>query len=540
MGPAVGPVVALAILEGEGAVTRRRIEPAGRIGHAVHFVVQHLARAIQRQGQRKERSRRLGLGSRDGVVGQRVGEGFAHDFKDVDARPLVGRAGVGQQHKRLRGGRGAIQVVAQRVGAFAEQQRVFLVGIETDLRRVVLIIDAARLLRGPEIAGADARGDHDLRFTRRIDHRVAADLGRQEKRRKLRAGSRHFLEPPDRELVVPGPGVHWDDRPGCRRRGALGEGIDVSCGIIVVPAGNVTGLGITRRRLDAVTHVHRQRQVRHPIGVGVVDRGHRRRGHDRAIPVRIHHRRAAESVPGLDVKRHIPRRAVFHEFDQGPAGLVAAGREVCQQAPADGIDGDLGFRRIVLENHLRQMGGVKLRPRRQTAAGVGHRHRLIAGKCCWPGLGVFAQILRPLERQIRRGGDARVQGLQPVNLDLVGVIVFAFGVVNELAVGQRGGAIERLAGGRRAVERDRWNQIQIACRSSRLPRLELLAEWGRDIDRLGIALGGHHVGPEELAVARPCDLRAEVFHKHAAFQIVSMQGCRAEGVVEPQRAALAG
>ena len=39
VGTAVGPVVALAILEGEGAVTRRRIEPAGRIGHAVHFVV---------------------------------------------------------------------------------------------------------------------------------------------------------------------------------------------------------------------------------------------------------------------------------------------------------------------------------------------------------------------------------------------------------------------------------------------------------------------------------------------------------------------
>ena len=88
-------------------------------------------------------------------------------------------------------------------------------------------------------------------------------------------------------------------------------------------------------------------------------------------------------------------------------------------------------------------------------------------------------------------------------------------MVNELAIGQRGGAIERLAGGRRAVERDRWNQIQIACRSSGLPRLDLLAEWDFDIDRLGIAIGGNHVSPEELAVTGSCDLRTEVFHEHA-------------------------
>ena len=68
VGTAVGPVVALAILESEGIVACRCTGPAGQIRRTDDFVVQYLASVIQRQGQRKQRSRRLGLGPCDGIV----------------------------------------------------------------------------------------------------------------------------------------------------------------------------------------------------------------------------------------------------------------------------------------------------------------------------------------------------------------------------------------------------------------------------------------------------------------------------------------
>ena len=419
---------------------------------------------------------------------------------------------------------------------------MFLIGIVAGLRRIVLIIHAARLLRGPEIAGADAGGDHDLRFCRWINHRVVADLGRQEERSKLRAGRRHFLEPPDRELIAAGQGVHRNDRPCRRSAHALDEGIDVSCGIIVVSTGNVTGLGITVRRLDAVAHIYCHRQIPHAVGVGIVDRAHCWRTIQGAIAVGICHRWAAEFGFRLNVERHIPRRAVCEKFQQGPAGLVTGSAKVRQQPLALDADAHFGFGRIVLKDNLRQVGGVKLRAGGEAAAGVRYRDRFIGGERGRPELEVFAQVFGPLDRQVRRGGpgkDSRVLGIQPVDLNPVRVVIFALGVIDELAVGESGGPVERLATGLRAVERDRWNQIQVACRRSGLPRLELLAERNLDVERLGIAFGGHHIGAEELAVAGARDLRTEVFHKHAAFQIVGVQGRRADGIVKPQRAAFA-
>ena len=273
---------------------------------------------------------------------------------------------------------------------------MFLVGVKAGLSHVVLTIHAPRLLRWSEIPRADARGDHDLRLARWINHRVATDLGRQVKRRKLSAGSSHPLKPPDVELIAARQGIDGNDGSGLGRRCAFGKGINVTLWIIVVAAGNVTGFGIAYWRVDAVADIYRCRQIRHAIGVGIVDRAHRRHGHERTAAIGIGHRRAAKFVLGLDVERHIPRRAVFHKFNQGSASVVAAGREVCQEAPADGVDRDFGLRRIVLVNHLRQVGGIKLRPRRQATSCVGHRHRLIAGKCRRPSMDVFTQILRPL------------------------------------------------------------------------------------------------------------------------------------------------
>ena len=110
-------------------------------------------------------------------------------------------------------------------------------------------------------------------------------------------------------------------------------------------------------------------------------------------------------------------------------------------------------------------------------------------------------------------------------------------MVNELSIGQRRGSVERLAAGLRGVGGQRGNQVRLFWR---IPRRELLAEGHLDIDRLGIALGGDHVGTEELALARAGNLRPKVFDKHAAFEVVGMQGPSARHVVIPQRPAFRG
>ena len=174
---AINPVVSLTVLKGELGVRIRGVGASGRVTSNVHFVIFRLLAASDGQWQCKQRSKRLQLGSRDGVVRQWIVEGFTHDLIDIHARPLVGRAGVGQQHKRFGGGGGIIEVIAKRVGAAGEYQRVFLIGIKTRLGGVILIINAARLLRESEIPRADSRGHHDLRFARRIDDRVFPHFG---------------------------------------------------------------------------------------------------------------------------------------------------------------------------------------------------------------------------------------------------------------------------------------------------------------------------------------------------------------------------
>ena len=171
---------------------------------------------------------------------------------------------------------------------------MFLIGIKTRLGGVILIINAARLLRESEIPRADAGGDHDLRFAHRINHRVFPHFGRQEKRHKLGAGRRHFFEPPHRQLIMTRAAVHWDNGPRHRGRRTLHKRIDVAGWIIDVAPGNVAGPGITYWRLNAVPDVHCHPQIRHAIGIGVVDRAHRFRTVEGSRAVWINHRRAAK------------------------------------------------------------------------------------------------------------------------------------------------------------------------------------------------------------------------------------------------------
>ena len=89
-----------------------------------------------------------------------------------------------------------------------------------------------------------------------------------------------------------GATVHWDNSPRHRGRRTLHKRVDIASRIIDVARGNVTSLGITYWRLDAVPYVHRHPQILHPVGVGVMDGTHRLRTDERTAAVRINHRRA--------------------------------------------------------------------------------------------------------------------------------------------------------------------------------------------------------------------------------------------------------
>ena len=196
-----------------------------------------------------------------------------------------------------------------------------------------------------------------------------------------------------------------------------------------------------------------------------------------------------------------------------------------------------------MENHLRQMRRIKLRPGADSAAAVGHRHRLEFRECR-PDLGVLAQVLRPADRQIRRGRrrqvvDRRVFFFQPVDDDLVGIVVFAFGVIDQRTVGQGGGAIERLAHVR-TVKNNRGQQLVVAILGRLLAGPELLAQLGLDGCRFGHHFNVDNVGTQKLVHAGAAALLQgpEVFDKDPAFQIVGVQRGLAVAVVEPQRARL--
>ena len=146
---AIGPVVALAVAESETAVGRRRVGTRGEVGSSRNFIVEHIATGIERGWQGGQRHWRLGLGACDRIVGQRVGEVRAHHFVGVDARPQVGRVGIGQQDKRRRSFGSVVQVIAQRIGATRHHQGVFLIGIKADLGAIVLDVEAAQLLGRP-------------------------------------------------------------------------------------------------------------------------------------------------------------------------------------------------------------------------------------------------------------------------------------------------------------------------------------------------------------------------------------------------------
>ena len=107
-------------------------------------------------------------------------------------------------------------------------------------------------------------------------------------------------------------------------------------------------------------------------------------------------------------------------------------------------------------------------------------------------------------------------------------------MVNQRAIGQGGGAVERLAGIAGVGHQGRLQQIISGLRGA-LTRQQLLAERGLDHDRFHPLAHAHHIRTEEFAGTSADILRAEVFHKHHALLVVGAQARAAVAVVIPQR-----
>ena len=357
---------------------------------------------------------------------------------------------------------------------------------------------------------------------------------------ELVARRRYFLEPPDGELVLTGQCVDRDDGSLFSSRDAAArKGVDITGGVVIVAAGDVTGDRVTGRWLDALPDRHSGGEIEHAVGVHIIDGGDRRRGGERTIAVWIRQGWTAEQALRLDVERHIPRHAAGGEFEQGAAGLVAGAAEVRQQTLGGDVEGNLGLGRIVLENDGRRVGRIEDRTDGHAAAEIGHCDRLVVGQTGGPDLGVFGRDLGPADahaRSRRRGEemDSQVLRLHPVDVDVVRVGIGALRMVNQRAIGQGGGAVERLAGIAGVGHQGRLQQVIPGLRGA-LARQQLLAERGLDHDRFHPLAHAHHIRTEKFAGAGADILRAEVFHKHHALLVVGAQARAAVAVVIPQR-----
>ena len=328
---------------------------------------------------------------------------------------------------------------------------MLFVGVEAGLGGIILHINTARLLGRAEIASADPGGDHELRRIGGILNRVATDHRGQVERGELVARCGHFLEPPDGQLIFTRQGVDRDDRTIFRCLHADREGIEITRGVIIVTASDVTSHRVSCGRLDARPHFHRGGEVEHTVGILIVDGGDRRGGGERATAIRIRQGRTAEQALRLDIDRHIPGHITGGEFEQAAAGLICGSAEVGQQSLSGHIQRNLGLRRIVLENHRRRFCRVEDRPDGDAAAEIGHGDRLVVGETGRPDLGVFGGNLRPADAHAWGGRsgekvDGEILRLHPEDVDVVRVGIGALCMVNQRAIGQGGGAVERLAG----------------------------------------------------------------------------------------------
>ena len=104
-----------------------------------------------------------------------------------------------------------------------------------------------------------------------------------------------------------------------------------------------------------------------------------------------------------------------------------------------------------MENDGRRVGRIEDRADGHAAAEIGHRDRLVVGQADGPELGVFGRDLGPADAHARGGGrseemDGQVLRLHPEDVDVVRVGIGALRMINQRAVGQGGGSVERLAG----------------------------------------------------------------------------------------------
>ena len=366
--PAVNPSEALAIFKGKARVGGIRAETrvAGKIHRAEDFNVLGRARRAGARHRQRQQRQRIGFHQqsprRRGVV-EAVGRIAAHHLISVHRGPLVRRVGVGHQNigfRRVTRAGLEVQIIAQGISAARAavyHERVFFVGIVSRLREVVLHVDRASTLLAGQVAGADPLGDHDLRRCLRITHCVATDLAGQIQILEIRARCRCFFEPAHREYVVSRQGIDGDDRSRVGGGDADDTRVQIACGVIASPCGNVASdLVITRcceagadrrraidRRATILFHrvIQGVRGIRQGSGehiagvIGDADDGRgaadsrTRDDHPHLQPRRAVHCHRGHPVGsdagrdqreiaglGLGVKVHIPTHAGIAEFEQ--------------------------------------------------------------------------------------------------------------------------------------------------------------------------------------------------------------------------------
>ena len=411
MRAAVDPREALAVLEGEAAVSR--VALGGGVGGGIRAhdfeVLGSAGIAFAHHGQRQQRQgiRFDEEGARRGRVTEFVGGIFPQHLVGTHLRPLIRGVGISHEHIRLRGivgghviaaGGKDVQIFPQRIDPAGKQEGVFLVGIVTGGGRIVLVINAARGRHvSQKIPAPDALGQHNFTGVRGITHRVAADFARHIEVVVGLARGAHLLEPAHRQVPRTRVGIDRDDGPEVGGLHADDERILVGGRIVARAAGDVAahlmpgGRGNTRAHggagalIDAgrLIALHRgsergracgrrertsQRETgrirKAGDGGSARDEG-TRNDHAHLQPGRAAHGGGGDSIGGaqrhrtqrlgtvlrLGIEGHIPGGFRAGELEQGPVALVAP--RIHQQRLRGGVHGGFNPRRVVLENQVR-------------------------------------------------------------------------------------------------------------------------------------------------------------------------------------------
>ena len=217
MRTAVEPVSALAVDVREGVVVRvagvkNGVEAWHRVRRAggLHFFIGDRAIRADRQGQDRQRHRRLEQLAHAGIVGKGRRALFAQHLEGIHRRAAI-RFRVGNEDERLRSRR-EIEIVAQSPGPAIEHQCVLFVRVIAGLRGAIFKVYLSRCFEAWQIARAIVAGEHDLLRSRWPAELILPHIGRPVGARELAARRTVLLKPPDFQQVFSSQCVDTDDR----------------------------------------------------------------------------------------------------------------------------------------------------------------------------------------------------------------------------------------------------------------------------------------------------------------------------------------